>query len=625
LYRSVYFDEKTNMIHLWGDGQHDDEGYQQIEYEPYAYVVDSRGEHKTIDGLRCKKVESWSEEAVNMGMVYEHNVKPTTRFLIDKYTDSDDVANNTKVLYLDIEIAKEERYSTPQEANNTITAITHYATGDKRYTCYLLDTERKPGSYTTSIEIDLKDDDGSVIGKKPIDAIIYTFQTERKLLRKWIMDYQNIDHNVITGWNAEFFDMPYLFNRMVKVLGYGLADMISPAKIVKKRFTRFGESLQIAGVTVLDYMMLYKKFTYTEQSNYRLDTISKVELNRGKVEYDGDLENLYKTDIIKFAEYNIIDVELPVALEEKMGLIMTALGICHAGHCSHNDIQFTSMYLDGAALTYCKRNNLVASANKSTSDEQAQGAFVKKPIPGLYKWIYDLDLTSLYPMNMITLNISPETKYAKITNWDEDAFVKGTDTLYNLILYKDESAPGQFEDVFSFKAVTRTLQIKGSEKLSQYVDENNLSIASNGCMYSMDKLGIIPSILSMWFDDRKRFKDLRKKYEKEGDHTSAVFFDRKQLITKIMLNSFYGVLLLPSFRFYDKDNGEAVTLTGQSVIHHATRAADYYYNRELAEYNCMYEIETSDGVVKEYNGFDEVETSRGKKFVYMLTEQDEIV
>jgi DNA polymerase elongation subunit (family B) len=582
-------------------------------------LIDQKGEYQTIDGFKCKKVSGWSDDAVKMGLVYEHNVSPTTRFLIDKYIDSDEISKSNKVLYLDIEVAKEERYSSPADANNTVTAITYYASGDAKYTCLLLDTQRQPGTYNTKIEIQ------TISGNVTIDADIVTYTSEHQLLRAFMMQYQKIGHNVITGWNVEFFDMPYLYNRVLKIFGYDMANLFSPdAKIVRKKYAGAGELIIIAGITTLDYLNLYKKFTYTEQSNYRLNTIANYELKRGKVEYQGDLDNLYKTDIVKFAEYNIVDVELVVALDTKMDLIKTALGLCHKGHCSHSDIQYTSAYLDGAALTYCRRNNLVASANKSQRDEPAQGAFVKKPNPGLYKWVYDLDLTSLYPMNMITLNISPETKFSRVINWDEEQYAKGTDIEYEIEIYRDVTAIGEFDEFFK-PAQPTNLTIKGSDALKEYLISNNLSIASNGVTYTMNKTGVIPAILKMWFDDRKRFKDLRKQAEKDGDLELAAAYDRKQLITKILLNSFYGVLLLPSFRFYDKANGEAVTLTGQSVIQWATKAADFFYNKELEEYNCEYDIELEDGSIKKFHGFDKVRTKNGEKYVFSLTESDEII
>jgi DNA polymerase elongation subunit (family B) len=284
MYRSVYYNSSRSEIHLWGDGQHDDSGYKVFKYEPYAYIVDKNGDCITIDNHRCKKVSTWSPEAEKMGMVYEHNVSPTTRFLIDKYLDSDKVSDQTKILYLDIEVAKEDAYSTPEDADNTVTAITYVATGDDKYTCLLLD----PGNASTkntTVDIQLKKkENGQIVDgeTKTIDVDIITFHSERELLRSFMMRYQKIGHNIITGWNVEFFDMPYLYNRIVKLFDYAFADLFSPdAKIVKRTYLKERQTISIAGVTIYDYLTMYRKFTFTDQSNYRLDTIAKFELYRG--------------------------------------------------------------------------------------------------------------------------------------------------------------------------------------------------------------------------------------------------------------------------------------------------------------------------------------------------------
>lgn len=587
MYTSIYYDSKQQKIHVWGDGQHNDAGYQVHDHVPYAYVLDPRGEYVTIDGHKCKKTKKWSPDAEKMGLAFEYDVPATTRYIIDNYLDHDDPSPDVKTLFLDIEVVKGDRFSTVEAAENVVNAITYRVTGDPVYRCLLLDEFRPPSKFDR--KVDIRDDKGKPVYQ--IDTHTETFRTERDLLRKFIAEYVNLGHSIITGWNVEFFDMPYLFNRLVNLFDYNFARNLSPdARLVERKHLGYGQTVNIAGVTILDYLNMYKKFTYSEQSNYRLDTIARAELGRGKIQYDGSLDDLYKTDIAKFAEYNIVDVELVVAMDTKLGFIDTALGICHTGHVAHSDIQFTSRYLDGAALTYCRRNGLVASANKSDQTDRAKGAFVKKPTPGLYKWVYDLDLTSLYPMNMITLNISPETKFGKVLNWDEDEFARGCDTQYQIKLYRDLTPAGEFGEMFQHSKLTDTV-VQGSEGLLKFLITYNLSIASNGCMYMQDKPGVIPAILSMWFDDRTKFKNLRKKFEAENDAQKAAFYDKKQLIVKIMLNSFYGVLLLPTFRFYDKDNGEAVTLTGQSVIQWASRAADNYYNRQLGtsqEEYCIY-------------------------------------
>lgn len=614
MYKAIYYDQLKNKIHLWGDGKHDDAGYNIFDYQKCAYMPDENGEHISIDGTRCRMVETWTPEAVKMGLVYEHDVPPTTRFIIDKYGHTDELSTGNKVLYIDIEVAKEEQYSTPSEAANTITSISWFLTGDKYYTCVLLDTTNSPSETFKQLDIELKD------GKyKQIDVKIKTVATEEELLKWFMKQYKSFDHNLISGWNVELFDIPYLYNRIRRILGAYDSFALSPINNCTKKETTLGEVIEIAGIAIFDYLFLYKKFTYVEQPNYRLDTIAKYELGRGKIEYEGDLDSLYKNDIATFALYNIVDVELIVELEEKMQLINTAIGICHVGHIQYDDIVFTSRYIDGAILTYCKRNNLIVSNNKrKSSTDKAKGAFVKQPVPGLYHWVYDLDLTSLYPMNIITLNISPETKYAKIINWDEEEFVRGTSKTYILKLFKDTTAIGKFDDIFDNKENITQLEINGSKELHAFATENNMSIASNGCMYSLDKQGILPAILSKWFAERKQHQAEAEKYRDKGDLSKAALYDLNQLIVKIMLNSVYGVLLLPTFRLYDKDNGEAVTLTGQSVIQWATRSADWYYHNKLKKYNCEYEIEFEDGSIRKLHGFDKL----NGKYVYIrLIEQ----
>ena len=191
----------------------------------------------------------------------------------------------------------------------------------------------------------------------------------------------------------------------------------------------------MAGVSYLDYLALYKNFTYTELDNYRLDSIANKELGRGKVEYSGNLDQLFRDDIEKFIEYNLVDVELVVDMDTKLQFIDTARGICHAGHVPYEDFVYSSKYLEGALLCYLKRKGIVApnkpadrqermQALRDNNEEKFIGAYVKAPIVGKYEWIYDLDLTSLYPSIIMSINISPETKVGKIQDWSAEDFVK---------------------------------------------------------------------------------------------------------------------------------------------------------------------------------------------------------
>jgi DNA polymerase elongation subunit (family B) len=329
----------------------------------------------------------------------------------------------------------------------------------------------------------------------------------------------------------------------------------------------------------LDYLSLYKNFTYSELDSYRLDSIAMLELGRGKIEYAGNLDILFQTDIEKFIEYNLVDVQLVVDMDAKLQFIDTARGICHAGHVPYEDFVYSSKYLEGALLTYLKRRNIVASnkpadrremmdALKENNQTKFIGAYVKDPIVGKYEWIYDLDLTSLYPSIIMTLNISPETKVGKIEDWDAQRFIKG--------------------EVSEYKIGDSYITV---DNLKKALEKNKYSIASNGVMYRTDKVGCIPDILDLWFSQRVEFRKLEKQYADEGDKEKYVFYKKRQLVQKILLNSLYGVLGLPSFRFYDVDNATAVTTSGRTVIQLTADMANIKYNKELGGAEIIIEFE----------------------------------
>jgi DNA polymerase elongation subunit (family B) len=245
-----------------------------------------------------------------------------------------------------------------------------------------------------------------------------------------------------------------------------------------------------------------------------------------------------------------------------MKLIDLARGICHKGHVPYEDVYFSTRYLDGASLTYLKRLGVVAPNKKDRDSDQPLellGAYVKDPNPGRYKWIYDLDLTSLYPSIIMTLGVSPETKVFKLDKFDGIDYVKDKGTHYS----------------------SRNKGWATAAELRQYLKDNNYSIAANGVVYDTTKKGFIPSILEKWFAERVDYKNLKKKYEKEGDAAKAEYFDRLQLVTKILLNSFYGVLGNPGFRFFDPDNAVAITSTGQQLIKFTADIGNQYYKKEL--------------------------------------------
>jgi DNA polymerase elongation subunit (family B) len=327
------------------------------------------------------------------------------------------------------------------------------------------------------------------------------------------------------------------------------------------------------------------------------------------------LNDLYKEDIQKYIDYNLNDVFIVVALDNKFKYIELAREICHVGHIPYEWFHMSSRYLEGAILMDLRRNKLVAPnkpldcaddieslANKNNEDddddddEGFEGAYVKHPVPGRYDWLYDLDLSSMYPNIIITLNISPETKIGKIqsvklTDAGTDHRVKKLKHQYSELDDKikktiTESAfvgskMHEFDsECFAQNSIV-SVNLGGvdysGEKLKSILVDDNLSISSNGVIYSQAEKGVIPKLLSHWFDQRKQMRKLSKKYHDENNRELEDYYDRKQYSWKILLNSMYGTLGLPVFRFYDIDNASAVTATGVIIIQTTGKLINQYY------------------------------------------------
>ena len=544
MYQNIYYQREKNLIHLWDDQR----GYSAFPYTRYAYEPAQRGEFKSIYGDSLTKIYKFKGDDPNL---FESDVPETTRALVDMYSEKDDVSTGHVILTYDIECEMTSGLPDPLEATNELTSIALHDSATKQAWVLVMDKE------------------GKMVEKTTDKCIVLPFQDERDMLMKYLELYEMINPSIVTGWNIDFFDTPMLYNRIKRLLGERQANRLSP--IGQCFWSPYRKRYFMAGVSYLDYITLYKNYNFGELPNYRLDTIAQIELGRGKIEYQGNLDQLFSEDIEKFIEYNLVDVELVVGFEEKLQFIDLCRGICHVGHVPYEDFVYSSKYLEGALLTYLRRKGLVApnkpadrrekmEALKANKQEKFIGAYVKAPIVGKYDWIYDLDLTSLYPSIIMTLNISPESKIGKIQDWDVQKYLNKEVDTYQI----DEDT------------ITK-------ENLKEYLDKSKFSVASNGVLYRTDAVGCIPGILDLWFAKRVEYKDKMKKYGNSGDKEKYAFYYKRQLVQKILLNSLYGVLGLPAFRFYDVDNATAVTTTGQTVIKSTADMANIKYNKELGD------------------------------------------
>jgi len=542
MYQNIYYQREKNLMHIWDDTQ----GYRAFPYTRYAYEKAQRGEYTTLYGDTVTKIYKFTKDDPDL---FESDVPETTRVLVDTYTDSDLPSKGHVVLTYDIEVEMLTGLPDPEKAENECTSIALHDSATNQYWVLVMDKE------------------GKLLEKKTDKAIVIPFRTEEEMLLKYLELYEYINPSIVTGWNIDYFDTPYLYNRIVKLLGKKQASRLSP--IGECFWSPYRKRYFMAGVSYLDYIALYKNYNYGELDSYRLDSIAQRELGRKKIEYDGNLDILFETDIEKFIEYNLVDVELVVEFDKKLQFIDTARGICHAGHVPYEDFVYSSKYLEGALLTYLKRKGIVApnkpadrqermEALRENKQEKFIGAYVKAPIVGKYEWIYDLDLTSLYPSIIMTVNISPETKMGKIENWDAQDYIKGS------------------RDTWIINGDTIT-----QENLKLFFERSKFAVASNGVLYRTDKVGCIPDILDLWFSQRVEFKNKMKEYGNSGDEEKYAWYKKRQLVQKILLNSLYGVLGLPAFRFYDVDNATAVTTTGQTVIKSTADMTNLKYNKEL--------------------------------------------
>ena len=542
MYQNIFISKKDSTVHLWDDTK----GYVKFPYQPYAYRKRKGGMYKSIYGDELEKVYKFSQKDPSL---FESDVPSETRVLIDAYEDSDDSSTGHRVVYYDIEVSTEGGFPTVDEADKEITAIALYDAATEQYTAFILDKEQRLQDY--------KKDNVEVRG----------FQDEDSLLMHFLTKWEEIQPTIATGWNIDEFDTPYVFNRIKRVLGDREAKRLSPIKICYKN--DWSGKIVVAGISFIDYMVLYKKWNIKQEPSYALGAIGKKVVGMEKITYHGSLDDLYKSDLNKYIEYNLNDVKIIVALEKKLQFIEQARAICHKGHVPYDCFTMSSRFIEGAILMYLRRKGQVAK-NKPVDgreeyenqmeqgEEGFEGAYVKDPIPGRYDWVFDLDLTSMYPNIIISLNISPETKIAKAENWDIDKYVRG--------------------DLETIQVGSATYT---KNQFTELLKTSNYSIASNGVMYNKSYQGVIPEILIKWFDERKDLRKLAKKHADAKEWEKYEFYDQRQKVQKVLLNSIYGVLGLPIFRFYDKDNASAVTLTGQDIIKTANKAINQYYKKTL--------------------------------------------
>ena len=392
------------------------------------------------------------------------------------------------------------------------------------------------------------------------DNVIYkSFRTEYELLNDFI-NWWMIEENtpeVITGWNSELYDIPYLVRRIDRILGEKLMKRLSPWGLVTEKETyiagRKHISYDVGGVTQLDYLNLYKKFTYKAQESYRLDYIASVELGQQKLDHSefDTFKDFYTNGWQKFVEYNIKDVELVDRMEDKMKLIELAIVMAYDAKANYADVFSQVRMWDTIIYNYLKKRNVVIPPIvRSDKDSKYAGAYVKEPIPGKYDWVVSFDLNSLYPHLIMQYNISPETLLEE--RHPSATVDKILNEEINFELYKDNA------------------------------------VCANGAMYRKDVRGFLPELMEKIYKDRTIFKKKMLAAKQEYEKTPTKTLEKEiarcnniQMARKIQLNSAYGAIGNQYFRYYKLANAEAITLSGQVSIRWIENRMNQYLNKVL--------------------------------------------
>ena len=573
MYQAIYYDRSTYTFHL----RDDKTGWSEFKYNRPRYIIDPNGQFPTLDGKRANPITKydWKDNSL-----YESDLDANTAVLIDKYRDSDDAPEWQNIVYFDIEceIAGALTPDLIKRAPTKITSIAVYDNTTKKYYCLILDEKKQLQTINEE------------------SRAIIPFPHEHDLLHAFLNLWEQLDPTIVTGWNSEYFDVPFLYYRIENQLGANQAVRLSPLKKVKFGQYVNDSPVELAGLNHLDYMLLFKKYNAKQEPSYRLGDIGEKYAKLSKIEYEGNLDRLFTEDINKFIEYNIRDVEILIELEKRFKFIELTVAICHLCHVPYEQIYLSTALNDGAILTYLKRQGIV-SPNKPTTTrpalydikEEYAGGYLKDPVPGLYEWVIDLDFTSLYPSIIRSLNIGIETYVGRIVNNDK------YDNQWTLGDLK-RMDPKQMITIERLKDDKTTNQSQTTvEQIISFIEKGDILVAASGAMFRTDKSSVVCDVLTDWFNKRVEYKNLMKQAYKSGDAVKGEFYNRRQHAYKIKLNDVYGCYAINGWRYTDghKLISKAITLTGQRVTQESIKFVNKWMNKELGTTDKDYVV-TSD-------------------------------
>lgn len=556
-YRNCVYSSRNQSVRLFTWDEAGKRIQCDVSVSPYLYIEDNAGEKTTIFGTKAKKkifnnAYERNKFIQDSGIkrVYE-NLPVIQQYLIDTFWTENEkpefTKNKLKVTFIDIETYSVDGFPNIDEPDHTVNVITCYDNFSKKFHTFGL----KPYNGTNK-------------------NIVYTHcKNERDLFIKFI-EYIEADYpDVLSGWNSEFFDIPYIVNRCERILGQEYVNRLSPTgnvfyREVMGKFGRQQKRYYIEGVACIDYLDIYRRFCLKLRESYKLDAIGEIELGERKVDYgDMNLSTLADTDWTTFVDYNVQDVNLLVRLEDKLQYVVLLRMLAYVGLTTLEGAMGTISVINGAlTIRARKRKEVLSTFIRNQGTGKNPGAYVAEPKSGFKNNVVSFDANSLYPNVMISLNLSPETKVGRIEKNNN-----GNINIYHV----------------SGKCVELT-----PEKFATFLNSEECSVTKAGFLFTQKKKGIIPEFLDYYYNERVKIREelfkvkqkLSSLNKSDSDYTSLKYeverLNTKQMVIKILINSAYGYMGNKQAPIGDDDIASSVTLTGQAIIKQAGKLLQEY-------------------------------------------------
>ena len=576
-YVDALFDREHDRIHVV-ERRNGERRYQEYPANYVFYYDDARGKFQSIYGTQVARFSTRSNKEFRKELrmqsgkqCYESDINPVFRCLEDNYKGQDAPRLNAAFFDIEVDFDPERGYSRPDDPFNAITAISVYL----GWLDQLVTMAVPPRSISMETAQQQVSDFPNT----------FLFESEAEMLLMFLDLIDDAD--VLSGWNSEGYDIPYTVQRVTRVLSKDdTRKFCLWGQLPKQRtFERFGAeniTFDLVGRVHMDYMQLYRKYTYEERHSYSLDAILEYEELEGKTKYEGTLDQLYNQDFKKFIEYNRQDVNGLANLDKKLRFLDLANTLAHENTVLLPTTMGAVAVTEQAIINEAHERGMVVPNRQerySDDDTQAAGAYVAYPKKGLHEWIGSIDINSLYPSAIRALNMAPETiigqlrphmtnRYIQERQQQRMSFAASWEGLFGTLEYTAvmEQQRGT-EIIIDWQDGTESVHSAAEVWRMIFDSRQPWMLSANGTIFTYEREGVVPGLLKRWYAERK---DMQKKArEFEGvDDEKFEYWDKRQLVKKINLNSLYGAILNPGCRFFDKRIGQSTTLTGRAIAKH---------------------------------------------------------